>query len=93
MGYHFENNLSNQAFRIFNDYPKAEIVGIKGRQLAQDQFEYTRQGDKVLSFFSALLQTAWTNNVNDIIKSWFANHGSGFIIWRKNSFTVPIMLQ
>jgi len=50
--------LAEALDNIFNDYHKAEIVGIKGRQLAQDQFEYTRQGDKVLLFFSDLLQTA-----------------------------------
>jgi len=36
---------------ILADYAQSQIVGKKGRILAQDQFEYTRQGDRILAFF------------------------------------------
>ena len=49
--------LAETLFNIYSDYPSSEAVGKKGRILAQDQFEYTKQGDRIISFFNDILTT------------------------------------
>lgn len=49
--------LADAMVNIFANYPQAEAVGKQGRVLAQDQFEYTRQGDRILAFFDKILTT------------------------------------
>jgi glycosyltransferase involved in cell wall biosynthesis len=39
---------------IFSDYDRAEIVGKNGRELAQNEFEYTKQVDRIIDFFNQL---------------------------------------
>ncbi|MDB5135214.1 MAG: hypothetical protein JWP37_1817, partial [Mucilaginibacter sp.] len=48
--------LSETLLHIFLNYDKAEVVGENGRILAQNQFEYTRHGDRILSFFSDVIK-------------------------------------
>ncbi len=47
--------LADTLFNIYTDYPNSEIVGENGRILAQNQFEYTKQGDRIIAFFTNML--------------------------------------
>jgi len=47
--------LADTLLDIYANYPVAEIVGEKGRKLAQDKFEYTKQGDRIITFFTEIL--------------------------------------
>lgn len=43
---------------IFLNYDQAEIIGKNGRELAQNEFEYTKQVDRIIVFFDQLLSKA-----------------------------------
>jgi glycosyltransferase involved in cell wall biosynthesis len=47
--------LADSFYNIFSNYDAAEIIGGNGRKVAQDQFEYTTQGDRIISFFKEIL--------------------------------------
>lgn len=47
--------LADSFYNIFSNYDAAEIIGGNGRKVAQDQFEYTTQGDRIISFFNEIL--------------------------------------
>jgi glycosyltransferase involved in cell wall biosynthesis len=49
------NELANTLSDIFSDYDRAKIVGKNGRELAQNEFDYNKQVDKVIAFFNELL--------------------------------------
>jgi glycosyltransferase involved in cell wall biosynthesis len=49
------DHLAETLSDIFSDYGKAEIVGKNGRELAQNEFDYTKQVDRIISFFDELL--------------------------------------
>lgn len=48
------DQLAQTLSDIFADYGKAEIVGQNGRKLAQIEFDYTTQVDRIISFFDEL---------------------------------------
>jgi glycosyltransferase involved in cell wall biosynthesis len=47
--------LADKLQKIFSNYKQAEIVGGNGRTLALEQFEYTRQGDRIIAFFEDII--------------------------------------
>ena len=49
------DHLAQTLSDIFADYGKAEIVGQNGRKLAQNEFDYTNQVDRIIAFFDELL--------------------------------------
>lgn len=50
------DHLAQTLSDIFDDYPKARIVGENGRKLAQNEFDYTTQVDRIIIFFSDLME-------------------------------------
>jgi len=49
---HLAETLSD----IFSDYQNAEIIGKNGRVLALNEFDYSKQVDRILSFFDELIE-------------------------------------
>ena len=43
---------------IFSDYRQAEIIGKNGRELAQNEFDYNKQVDRIIDFFNQLEKRA-----------------------------------
>ena len=50
------DHLAQTLSDIFADYGKAEIVGQNGRRLAQNEFDYTSQVDRIIIFFDELME-------------------------------------
>ncbi|MDO3625438.1 glycosyltransferase [Mucilaginibacter sp. BT774] len=50
------DRLAQTLSDIFADYGKAEIVGQNGRKLAQIEFDYTTQVDRIITFFDELME-------------------------------------
>jgi glycosyltransferase involved in cell wall biosynthesis len=50
------DHLAQTLSDIFADYGKAEIVGQNGRKLAQNEFDYTTQVDRIITFFNELME-------------------------------------
>ena len=50
------DHLAQTLSDIFADYGKAEIVGQNGRRLAQNEFDYTTQVDRIITFFDELME-------------------------------------
>lgn len=50
------DHLAQTLSDIFADYGKAEVVGQNGRKLAQNEFDYTAQVDRIISFFDELMK-------------------------------------
>jgi glycosyltransferase involved in cell wall biosynthesis len=49
------DHLAETLSDIFSDYQKAAIVGQKGRELALNEFDYSKQVDRIVVFFEELL--------------------------------------
>jgi glycosyltransferase involved in cell wall biosynthesis len=50
------DRLAQTLSDIFADYGKAQIVGQNGRKLAQNEFDYTTQVDRIITFFEELIE-------------------------------------
>ncbi len=48
------SEITERLTYIFDNYGEAELVGKAGRQLAEKEFEYTRQVDRIVDFFNQL---------------------------------------
>ncbi|HVS93274.1 MAG TPA: glycosyltransferase [Mucilaginibacter sp.] len=50
------DQLADKLRTIFSNYEEAEVIGANGRSVALEQFEYSGQGDRIISFFEQMIE-------------------------------------